>query len=206
MLTRTKPFAGYDDFADCVDKNGDKGDPKAYCATIMNAVEKVFAPKPNTAWVGLYLSPADAARFTVPASVLYPGFMASPADEMHVTLLYYTSAPDPAAITRGMAGVFTSLREVTSVPAGVARFLPGEDGVPVVLLVDSPDLIPMRQAIADAIGAPFSRAHGFIPHVTYGYAQPGFAWQPTTPTPDPITFTTVSATINGIRHDWPLMP
>lgn len=34
------PFAGYKDFADCVAKNRDKGDAKAYCATIMRKVEK----------------------------------------------------------------------------------------------------------------------------------------------------------------------
>lgn len=28
------PFAGYDDFADCVSKNQDKNDPEAYCASI----------------------------------------------------------------------------------------------------------------------------------------------------------------------------
>ena len=35
----TKPFAGYEDFQDCVNKNKDKGDAEAYCATIMRKVE-----------------------------------------------------------------------------------------------------------------------------------------------------------------------
>lgn len=34
------PFAGYKDFDDCVAKNRDKRDPKAYCATIMRQVEE----------------------------------------------------------------------------------------------------------------------------------------------------------------------
>ena len=34
------PFAGYKDFAECVSKNSEKGDAKAYCATIMRKVEK----------------------------------------------------------------------------------------------------------------------------------------------------------------------
>ena len=34
-----KPFADYKDFADCVARNKDKGDPKAYCAEIMHRVE-----------------------------------------------------------------------------------------------------------------------------------------------------------------------
>ena len=34
------PFAGYRDFADCVSKNGDKDDPRAYCGSIKAEVEK----------------------------------------------------------------------------------------------------------------------------------------------------------------------
>ena len=34
------PFAGYRNFSDCVARNKDKADPKAYCATIMRKVEK----------------------------------------------------------------------------------------------------------------------------------------------------------------------
>jgi len=34
-----KPFAGYKDFDDCVRKNSDKSNPKAYCAEIMRKVE-----------------------------------------------------------------------------------------------------------------------------------------------------------------------
>ncbi len=33
------PFAGYDDFDDCVDANADKRDPEAYCAVIKREVE-----------------------------------------------------------------------------------------------------------------------------------------------------------------------
>jgi hypothetical protein len=34
------PFADYKDFAECVRKNSDKGDPEAYCASIKNKVEE----------------------------------------------------------------------------------------------------------------------------------------------------------------------
>ena len=34
-----KPFAGYKDFNECVSRNRDKDDPKAYCAEIMRRVE-----------------------------------------------------------------------------------------------------------------------------------------------------------------------
>ncbi len=35
----SKPFAGYRNFQDCVNKNRDKNDPEAYCATIQRQVE-----------------------------------------------------------------------------------------------------------------------------------------------------------------------
>lgn len=34
-----EPFADYKDFADCMAKNKDKGDPKGYCATIKRKAE-----------------------------------------------------------------------------------------------------------------------------------------------------------------------
>ncbi len=33
------PFAGYKDFADCVRRNRDKNNPKAYCGAIKHRVE-----------------------------------------------------------------------------------------------------------------------------------------------------------------------
>ncbi|MDE2439355.1 MAG: hypothetical protein KGN01_08255, partial [Patescibacteria group bacterium] len=39
LIDITKPFAGYKDFDACVASNKDKGDPQAYCATIMRSVE-----------------------------------------------------------------------------------------------------------------------------------------------------------------------
>lgn len=38
-MRKGAPFAGYDDFADCVSKNSDKDDPESYCGSIKNKVE-----------------------------------------------------------------------------------------------------------------------------------------------------------------------
>jgi len=38
--TRSEPFAGYDDFDDCVDQNSDKADPEAYCSVIKRKTEQ----------------------------------------------------------------------------------------------------------------------------------------------------------------------
>lgn len=37
------PFAGYKDMAECMKRNAGKGDPAAYCTTVMHAVEKIDA-------------------------------------------------------------------------------------------------------------------------------------------------------------------
>ena len=39
------PFAGYENFADCVSKNKDKGDPEAYCGKIKHETEDKGKPK-----------------------------------------------------------------------------------------------------------------------------------------------------------------
>ena len=53
------PFAGYKDFDDCVRRNRDKDDPKAYCARIMQRTENKGAesqdvaetpPRQHTGW------------------------------------------------------------------------------------------------------------------------------------------------------------
>jgi hypothetical protein len=38
-MRKGAPFAGYDDFADCVSKNSDKDDPEAYCGAIKSKTE-----------------------------------------------------------------------------------------------------------------------------------------------------------------------
>jgi len=38
--TRSEPFAGYDDFDDCIQQNSDKADPEAYCSVIKRKTEQ----------------------------------------------------------------------------------------------------------------------------------------------------------------------
>lgn len=42
------PFAGYKDFAECVEKNKDKKDPEAYCGEIQKRVEKFVKGGPGS--------------------------------------------------------------------------------------------------------------------------------------------------------------
>ena len=56
------PFAGYASMEECVKRNADKGDPAAYCATIMRGVEKAEADNRSTVSV-LKLDPARQLVF-----------------------------------------------------------------------------------------------------------------------------------------------
>lgn len=63
------PFAGYKNFDDCVARNQDKDDPKAYCAAIMHKVEK-----PNKAIVTKPPEkPKPAANVTHPTRIVVAG-------------------------------------------------------------------------------------------------------------------------------------
>lgn len=48
------PFAGYKNFDECVAKNSEKSDPKAYCATIMRKVEEGMPPASTFITSGLF--------------------------------------------------------------------------------------------------------------------------------------------------------
>lgn len=78
------PFAGYEDFDDCVAKNKDKDDPKGYCAEIQRRSEKryklVFLDIPQPTWAADV--PAEKRKrldysltFTLPADVDIMGYL-----------------------------------------------------------------------------------------------------------------------------------
>lgn len=62
----TKPFAGYDDFEDCVSQNEDKENPEAYCAVIMRQTEMALRGKvaPDGETVDLLDRPAPRSVTT----------------------------------------------------------------------------------------------------------------------------------------------
>lgn len=93
--------------------------------------------------------------------------------DMHVTLLYFPTIAlgQVETLIAAAKRVAASLPPATGRYAGKAEFLFGSDGYPCVALVDSLDLIPLRQRLIGAIdGIEYSRAHGFIPHVTLAYS------------------------------------
>jgi hypothetical protein len=90
-----------------------------------------------------------------------------PAEDLHVTLLYF---PDgvPADAEGEIIDGDVQFEGLTGEITGIARFAEGEDGVPVVALVSAPGLGTLRADLARALPG-YSERHDFMPHITLGY-------------------------------------
>jgi len=106
------------------------------------------------------------------------------ADELHVTIAYLGETSDHDE--RAVEAIRRVLREETLKQppmdgslGGVGRFNPSEGGdgkSPVIALVDVPGLSEFRTRIVHALereGVEFPRDHGFTPHMTIRYDEPG---------------------------------
>lgn len=99
--------------------------------------------------------------------------------DIHLTLLYFedVSLEQIGAIVEATRNAAKRVPTVVGKVAGYAEFGAGDEGgSPCVALVDSLDLIPLRQTLIAAMpdGVEYSKKHGFIPHMTlaYGYGAP----------------------------------
>lgn len=95
-----------------------------------------------------------------------------PPADLHLTLAFLPDGPshqDLAAALEGMQ--FEPMEfEVT----GAGHFAAGEEGTPLVALIDAPGLDRLRVAVLDALdtaGLVYATNHGFIPHVTLSYQE-----------------------------------
>jgi 2'-5' RNA ligase len=143
------------------------------------------------------------------------GLSAVGADTLHVTLAYLgrlgsdVQAADVARLTARLAELAPTLAPLEGHLGGAIRFPPGEgsDGREVYAAgVDVPDLERLRAAVVDAcadLGIPLQSAHGFTPHLTLGYGEPGLDAD----VPDalaerhPIRIAALSIVVGGERTD-----
>ncbi|MET7335944.1 2'-5' RNA ligase family protein [Nonomuraea sp. NPDC005650] len=123
--------------------------------------------------------PADAA-----AELAIPDGLAP--DDLHVTLVYMgKNIPSETweqaiEVARQVAAKQGPLAGQLG---GIGAFPAAEDGVPVFVPVDVPGLEVLRQRLAealDAAGIEYAANHGYTPHVTLRYVEPG------EPMPDPV--------------------
>ncbi|MFI9845120.1 2'-5' RNA ligase family protein [Nonomuraea sp. NPDC051941] len=129
--------------------------------------------------------------------------------ELHITLVYLgAGVPDE---TLEMARAAVQAVAASGVPlqgriGGIGAFPEGDDGVPIYIPVDVPGLEVLRQRVADALtaaGVPYATTHGYTPHVTLRYAEPGEAL-PAPYAPVDVSFGDVVVAVEDELEAFPL--
>jgi hypothetical protein len=98
------------------------------------------------------------------------------------------------------------VQQVVGTTSGLARFTGDDTGDAVVALYDSPDLEELRRVTLDALdaaGVAPVLTHGYTPHMTLGYVQPGDDLPVQRLDPVPLTFTALTVMHGTDRTDVP---
>ncbi|GAA2411399.1 hypothetical protein GCM10010404_81650 [Nonomuraea africana] len=146
--------------------------------------------------------PADVAQAVAVDGGLEAG-------ELHVTLAYLGKGLDEAALADAavvVEQVAAASEPLSGIIGGIGAFPEGEDGVPAWVPVDVPGLAELRQRVVAALdeaGIWYAADHGFTPHMTLTYLEPG------TPLPSPVaatpvTFGAVTLAVEDDHEDFPL--
>lgn len=144
----------------------------------MDTPAKQSTPGSDGLMVALMLQPETSRALALPGG--------EPPERMHCTLAYLgklselpEDAPERAA--KAVASVALACPPISAKVSGFGTFEPshGSDGKRVlVALIDGPELaglhVALRHALAD-VGLPPRADHGFTPHVTLMYGEPGEA-------------------------------
>lgn len=174
---------------------------------------ELFKPSPDSAHTGFmtgyWIDPQLGAQLAIPGS--------EPANELHITFCYCgdTAELDDVAIARAISEcswLCSHTPPLTGKIGGVIRFnaSPQSDGRDVFCAqVDVPGLAEFREKLAQGLamaGCPPSTAHGFTPHITLAYLEPGMS-MPTEFLPDlPIAIDALDIAIGDRRTRIPLNP
>ncbi len=134
-----------------------------------------------------------------------------PAGEMHVTLAYLGKADalgavDEATARAAVERVAQSAVPLEGVVSGIGRFVGGEQDV-IYASVDVPGLSALReQLVAELRAAGIAPAdiHGFDPHITLAYVEPGADSPAARPAAWPLRFDAVELAVAGAREAFPL--
>jgi 2'-5' RNA ligase len=147
--------------------------------------------------VALRLPPAAAGRLALGTSG------AEAAEDLHVTLVYLGDSDelDPNALGRlhdGLSALAARTPPVSGRVTGYGRFTNDEEDV-LWAGLDAPDLAELRhEVLQEARGAGLEPAgdHGWTPHVTLAYVEPG-AGEDAAPPDVPVTFRYLSVVSGG---------
>lgn len=149
--------------------------------------------------IALYPSANDTARYA-----LIDG---TPADEMHVTMVYlgHIDEVDPDAVKRAV-GSLSPRPAFTANVSGHARFTGDEQDV-IVALIDAPEIEQLRRDLVDVLAAEdisSASSHGYTPHMTLTYINPDDRAPFHRLDTDPIGFDTVWVVYGEERTAFPL--
>lgn len=192
------PFGPYADFDDCVAQNQDRDDPEAYCAEIQRQAEGE-----GSAVVLALPSADDAERLAVDGG--------TPPDELHVTLSYLGDPADLSiTVDEAAAALARRLDGLAVCPCRVAGFAilnpngadPERDADAEVLLVESHELVGLRQRTLQAVGDR-SDFPSWLPHLTLAYGA-GITREDAAARIGPISFDRVRVAYDDDYRDVPL--
>lgn len=100
--------------------------------------------------------------------------------QLHCTLVYLGNtydegAPSQQDVLSIARHVAASIQPFTVQANGITRFTGGDEGDPLVVNIDAPEIEQARRLAMDKVSAlhiPFKQNHGYTPHVTLGYLDP----------------------------------
>lgn len=184
-------------------------------AEIRQQYAELFTVPPDSKYTGVMVALYPSAEVAVQIAKSMAGVTVPP-EELHVTLAYLGGV---GALTDAqIAGVILAAKKVatysdplTGTINGVGRFNASQssDGQDVIYaVVDLPGLDDVRQWLnkcMDEHEIESVKNHGYTPHMTLAYIEPGnpspVAMMPTMP----VAFGAISVSVGGKRVDFPLM-
>ncbi|WP_449061736.1 2'-5' RNA ligase family protein [Planomonospora algeriensis] len=146
--------------------------------------------------------PVDVAEAVAVAGGLAP-------QELHVTLAYLGQGVEEDMLAEAalvVEQVAVEAGPLEGVIGGIGVFPENEDGVPVWVPVDVPGLAELRARVTAALdeaGIWYATGHGFTPHVTLAYLEPGQAPPPPVPAV-PVSFGAITLAVEDEHENFPL--
>lgn len=153
-----------------------KAAASAAAADAAKAASEPSAPQHTGVWIGLWLPEDAAAMLAIPEG--------EAPEALHITLAYLGKQEtlDDLTIARALVATDQLARDRSAITAnvsGIGRFTASgsSDGLePLYASVDSPDVDELHEDLLDYLmwrGINASGEHGFTPHITLGYLEPG---------------------------------
>lgn len=130
------------------------------------------------------------------------------ASDLHVTLAYLPEGLDGnvEALVSWLRLLAAGTPVLRGQVGGVGYFAPGDNGIPVVAIVDVPGVSELATAVGAEVeesGHTVASTHGFVPHITLTYIMEGEELETPNVVGIPLEFTALSLVTGPDRIDFP---